>query len=238
MRFRDSKGRFAAKKKMVIVDEFGNAGPCREHERYFGYTVAVTDKPDAYGKLAVENRKRHGNPEKEVKTHGDTLFNKYFMAKKIRDLEPKVDTYYVDKKNKDNLPKGYNPNKDGRVNRENTLDYALEKTIKENDGELIVVVDRHMLIRCDTPNKICEKYGKGRCKGKLRDSEKSNYRNQLQTHDYAVNAARSGLTGALFRSWMIRNKYHRMDNTLDFKPRSIKITEGNKDKKKTRKGGK
>lgn len=237
MKLRDSKGRFAAKKKMVIVDEFGNAGPCREHERYFGYTVAVTDKPDAYGKLAVENRKRHGNPEKEIKASSDTLFNKYLMAKKIRDLEPKVDTYYIDKEDTDNLPKGYDPNKDGRINRENTLDYALEKTIKENDGELLIIVDRHRFIRCNILDKICEKYGKDRCMGKVRDSRKSRYNNHLQTHDYTVNATRSGLTGWIFRSWMIRNEYHKMGSNVNLQTRSFEITEGNKDKK-AHKGGK
>lgn len=58
---RDEKGRFARYETMIVVDEFGNTGQSRPHERNFGYALSVTKDPERFGNITDSNRRSTGD---------------------------------------------------------------------------------------------------------------------------------------------------------------------------------
>lgn len=180
---RDELGRFAKYKTMMIIDEFGNCGPSHPHERKFGYAVSVTDKPDKFGRITDENRRRHTS---EIKARNDHD-NQEKITREISKQGAKTYAYYVDKKNP---PEGWD-NKDRSKVMIGMLDYSIDHTLPDTKGSVMVVVDSHNSYKGSVRPLVESKSRVGKAVyGDEYDSHAGIFSEQLQTHDYVTNAAR------------------------------------------------
>ena len=176
---------------VMVVDEFGDLGVTpkdptkRRRRRYFGYAVSITDRPKDFADLTKNNRRIHG---KELKAHRDTPEGREKIAEGISEMNVDARAYCVDK---DNPPKGWIGDEDNSSRDMNKLfRHSVEESLPE-EGNVLVVVDRHTG-HTDVDN-FLEKQSKGKLKvkGGLYDSYSGQYSDLLQTHDYVAYAAGS-----------------------------------------------
>lgn len=205
---RDNMGRFCkmgspsasalgGRETMVVVDEFGNVGPYHRGERYFGYTLSVTDRPEDFGRISSEHMRtqleRGTLPVKtavrvrkngELKAREDTPNGRREVIRQIDGLDVERVSFFVDKKNP---PQGWTGA--GKTKAVKLINLALDEVKAETPGDLNVVVDFNTA------------YGKekdvmGRSRKRVEDgrevtegtysSSEGKYASQLQTHDYAT----------------------------------------------------
>ena len=215
--FRGPDGRFM-KPTYIFIDDFGDVSPYSHKEPTFGYAYTITDKREEMASLAKDNRRRLGK-KIEAKASDDGLCNRIRMTLAIRSLGNRTGASYVDKRRP---PIGWDlerhPNESqkqfksrkGSIRKgvlDQTIDEALNNT--ESPG-VMIVIDEHSALR--GIEELCKSKTTEKMivRGNTFSSSKSQYKDELQTHDYVANAAGSATKGFPLRALMLRMRIHRM----------------------------
>lgn len=182
---------------MIVVDEFGNLGPYHEGERYFGYTLSVTDRPEEFGRISSEHMERQLElgrlPDKiagrvrrkgELKARDDTPSGRREVLRQINGLGTERMSFFVDKKNP---PEGWSGS--GKAKAVKMIEYALDEAKSRTPGDLDIVVDYSTVYgrQDEVQERSRQRVEDGRriTEGTY-SSSKGRYSSQLQTQDYAA----------------------------------------------------
>jgi hypothetical protein len=193
---------------ILVIDEFGNVGPSKEHETKFGFGVSDVKHPRIYAGLSRIHRRMHCTGEK--KAAGTSLPGRTLMAACIRLTGTKTSCIYVDKG-------GDMPDFMKRVPRNRLrgmLSETLDETLPDN-GAIWVVVDHNNCYCGNTPvKKICRSKSNGKrivCGSQYESEGMGCPSDLIQTNDHVVNAARSNVElGKTLRSRILGIRFEQL----------------------------
>lgn len=169
---------------MLVIDEYGGLGESPEpHETTFGYAVAVVDDPKAFADLTAHNRPE--GSKVEVKASRDP--NRMAVTERIAALGPVTYGFFLDKSDP---PSGWRGS-EARDKMIGTLDLALGDVLRDNQGNIYVVVDNHTVYRGELAPAISLHSNGGRMvAGDKYESKSGQFSGELQTVDYVASSLR------------------------------------------------
>lgn len=184
---RDTLGRFAEKKKVVLIDEYGDMGANRESKRWFTLTALVSDRP--YELMEISQRY---DPNTKGKSYGKSNELKFISSSDetrlsiLMDIAKTKPSIFAVETDKWRIDPYCTWPKQGSELYIRSAELLMDQVAKNVDGELHVMFDQNTALHPLDAIRICRQAGKKHgshviCNDPAADSS---YEMLMQTNDF------------------------------------------------------